>query len=39
MTWVAAFVPDLMDRSRLACAGDVTFVSSPAELEGVDAVV
>lgn len=32
MTRVVAYVPDLMDRSRLAAAGDITFVDSPAEL-------
>jgi hypothetical protein len=29
---VVAFVPDLMDRSKLAAAGDVTFVGSPGQL-------
>ena len=29
---IAAFVPDLMDRSKVAAAGDVTFVTSVAEL-------
>jgi hypothetical protein len=33
VTRVVAFVPDLMDRSRLsATGGQVTFVDSPAEL-------
>ncbi len=32
MTRVVAYVPDLMDRSRLAPAGDVTFVATPADL-------
>ncbi|MDP9386645.1 MAG: hypothetical protein M3Q48_01640 [Actinomycetota bacterium] len=40
MRRVAAFVPDLMDRSRVAAAGaDVTFVRSPDELGGVGADV
>ena len=41
MTKVAAYVPDLMDRSRLAAAGDVTFVADPSELgaAGADLVV
>ncbi len=34
---VAAYVPDLMDRSRLAAAGDVTFVASPQDLAAVGA--
>lgn len=34
MTRIAAYVPDLMDRSKVAAAGgeDVTFVRSPADL-------
>jgi hypothetical protein len=32
MTKVVAYVPDLMDRSRLAGAADVTFVDRPAAL-------
>jgi hypothetical protein len=32
MTRVVAFVPDLMDRSRLSSAGSVTFVDTPADL-------
>ena len=32
MTDIVAFVPDLMDRSKLAAAGSVTFVQSPEEL-------
>ena len=34
VTRVAAYVPDLMDRSKVAAAGgdDVTFVRSPSEL-------
>ena len=41
MSRVAAYVPDLMDRSRLAAAGDVTFVATPAELgtAGAEVVV
>lgn len=39
MTRVAAYVPDLMDRSRLARLGDVTFVATPAELAAVGADV
>lgn len=34
---VAAYVPDLMDRSRLAAAADVTFVDDPVDLSGTDA--
>ncbi len=37
MSRVAAYVPDLMDRSRLAAAGDVTFVAAPEELAGTAA--
>ena len=37
---IAAFVPDLMDRSKVAAAGaDVTFVAAPADLAGIDAEV
>jgi hypothetical protein len=33
MTGVVGYVPDLMDRSRIAATGaDVTFVASPADL-------
>lgn len=32
MTPVVAFVPDLLDRSKVAALGDVTFVSRPDEL-------
>lgn len=41
MTRVAAFVPDLMDRSKVAAAapGDVTFVRSAAELADAGAEV
>jgi hypothetical protein len=31
---VLAYVPDLMDRSKVAAAGDVEFVSEPSELVG-----
>jgi hypothetical protein len=38
MRRVVAFVPDLMDRSKVAAAGaDVTFVATPAALVGADA--
>lgn len=41
MTRIAAFVPDLMDRSKVAAAaaGEVTFVRSAAELADVVADV
>jgi hypothetical protein len=41
VTRVAAYVPDLMDRSKLAAAVDVTFVSAPSDLAevGADVVV
>ena len=42
MTSVAAYVPDLMDRSKVAAAtssADVTFVRSPADLVAVGADV
>ena len=41
MTRIAAYVPDLMDRSKVAAAGgdDVTFVGSPGELAGAVAEV
>ena len=39
MTRVAAYVPDLMDRSRLDSVGDVTFVATPAELATATAEV
>jgi hypothetical protein len=29
---IAAYVPDLMDRSKVAAAGDATFASRPADL-------
>jgi hypothetical protein len=34
---VVAFVPDLMDRSKVAAAGAVTFVQSAEDLRGRDA--
>lgn len=39
MTRIAAFVPDLMDRSKVAAAGgdDVTFVRSAADLAAAGA--
>jgi len=37
MTRIAAYVPDLMDRSKVAGAADVTFVSGPAALSTVEA--
>jgi hypothetical protein len=45
MSRVVAYVPDLMDRSRMAALGDVTFVPDPAGLaaraaaEGAEVVV
>lgn len=45
MSRVLAYVPDLMDRSKVAAAGDVSFVREPAELadagsgDGVELVV
>lgn len=41
MTRIAAFVPDLMDRSKVAAAaqGEVTFVGSAADLASVEADV
>lgn len=39
MTRIAAYVPDLMDRSKVAAAAgaDVTFVRAPADLAGAGA--
>lgn len=38
MTRIAAYVPDLMDRSKVAAAAPgVTFVATPAELASADA--
>ena len=34
MSRIVAYVPDLMDRSKVAAVGDVTFVSRPADLPG-----
>ena len=39
MSRVAAYVPDLMDRSKVAAAADVTFVATPGELAGAGAEV
>ncbi|HEX8770114.1 MAG TPA: hypothetical protein VF711_05025 [Acidimicrobiales bacterium] len=43
MRRVVAYVPDLMDRSKVAAAGDVTFVTEPSRLgadtEGADIVI
>jgi hypothetical protein len=39
MTRIAAYVPDLMDRSRLAGVGEVTFVATPGDLAAVEADV
>ena len=39
MTRVAAYVPDLLDRSKVAAAADVTFVRDPSELGAVAADV
>ncbi len=35
MTRIVAYVPDLMDRSKVAAAGDAIFVSRPSDLAGV----
>ena len=32
MTRVVAYVPDLMDRSKVAAAGDCVFVSNPGDI-------
>ena len=43
MSRIAAYVPDLMDRSKVAAAGDATFAARPADLaalsEAADVVV
>jgi len=41
LTRIAAYVPDLMDRSKVAAVGGdaVTFVGSPSELAGAGAEV
>lgn len=36
MKRVVAYTPDLMDRSKIAAAGEVTFVNRPADLEALD---
>ncbi len=35
MTRIVAYVPDLMDRSKVAAAGDAIFVSRPEDLAGL----
>ncbi len=37
MSKIVAYVPDLIDRSKVAGAGDVTFVNRPDGLAGVEA--
>ncbi|MDQ3641983.1 MAG: isocitrate lyase/phosphoenolpyruvate mutase family protein [Actinomycetota bacterium] len=37
MTRVVAYVPDLMDRSKVAAAGDCIFVPRPADLAPLSA--
>ena len=37
MTRVVAYVPDLMDRSKVAAAGDCIFVSRPSDLAALSA--
>lgn len=37
MTTIAAYVPDLMDRSKVAAVGNVTFARTPGELAGLEA--
>ena len=37
MSRVVAYVPDLMDRSKVAAAGDCIFVSRPADLAALSA--
>ena len=43
MTRIVAYVPDLLDRSKVAAAGDCVFVARPADLAalcpGADVVV
>ena len=34
---ITAYVPDLMDRSKVAAAGDVTFVNRPSALAAAEA--
>ena len=36
-TRVVAYVPELIDRSKVAAAAEVTFVGDPAELASADA--
>lgn len=35
MSRIVAYVPDVMDRSKVAAAGDCIFVSRPADLAGL----
>lgn len=35
MSRIVAYVPDLMDRSKVAAAGDCIFVSEPEDLAGL----
>ena len=35
MNRIVAYVPDVMDRSKVAAAGDCIFVSRPADLAGL----
>ena len=35
MSRIVAYVPDVMDRSKVAAAGDCIFVSDPADLAGL----
>jgi hypothetical protein len=35
VTRIVAYVPDLMDRSKVAAAGDCVFVSAPGQLAGL----
>ena len=35
MSRIVAYVPDLMDRSKVAAAGDVTFASRPTDLSAL----
>ena len=37
MSGIVAFVPDLLDRSKVAALGGVTFVGQPTDLTGTDA--
>jgi hypothetical protein len=37
MSRIVAYVPDLIDRSKVAAAGDCIFVSKPSDLAGLSA--